>query len=54
MSWMQEQSAKGAEYKSQGQVQSEAKHVAPGYRIKAPVVLKGRNRYFGLSGLISS
>ena len=44
-------SAEGAGYKSQGQVRSEAEHVAPGNETKNGVpALKGRN-YFGLSGL---
>jgi len=38
---IQVHSAEGAEYKSQGQVRSEAEHVAPGYIIKFRVALKG-------------
>jgi len=35
--------AKGAEYDSQGQVRSEAEHVAPGNKLKDVPALKGRD-----------
>jgi hypothetical protein len=46
-------SANGAEYESQGQVRSEAEHVAPGKNNQKFPALKGRNLpgYFGPSGL---
>ena len=48
-------SAKGAGYNSQVQVRREAEHVAPGNEIKICArALKGRNNYFGLSGLNDS
>ena len=50
-----DQSANGAAYDSQGQVRSEAEHVAPGDEIKFTCpALKGRDMYFGLSGLTLS
>ena len=50
----QNDSAKGAQYESQGQVRSEAEHVAPGNRNKiylSPEGTKYAGDYFGLSGL---
>ena len=38
-------SAKGAKYESQGQVRSEAEHVAPGKAVRNNRALKVRNRF---------
>ncbi len=46
-------SAEGAEYESQGQARSAAQRVARGKRNQVrPAALKGRNTYFGPSGLV--
>jgi hypothetical protein len=50
---MQKQSAKGAEYESQGQVQAKQGTSPLVTELRGPAALKGRNRYFGLSGHIA-
>jgi hypothetical protein len=52
--WSRPNSAKGAQYDSQGQARSEAERVAPGKIIKlatSPERAKYSAVYFGLSGL---